>query len=178
MNPLSSYPDYKIMHFADLLRTLFLPQSQRLQKRNICIVVIHLYSASQLDKVGVKLKVGSSECLFDFKFTNEVLEIPCLTLDNDTESIFQNLVTLEQRHYISNHYVTNYIRVLDFLIDIDKDVDLLVRKGFLVHTFGDNNVVTTLVNKLGEQICILEMNSNYCCLCENLNTFYKIPCHT
>jgi hypothetical protein len=70
---MSPYPNYKIMHFADLLRTLSLP---------------HLYSASQLDEAGVKFKVGSSECLFDLKFTNGVLKIPCLTLYADTESLF------------------------------------------------------------------------------------------
>jgi len=36
-----------------------------------------------------------------------------------------------------NHYVTDYIRVLDFLIDTYKDVDLLVRKEILLNTLGD-----------------------------------------
>jgi hypothetical protein len=126
----------------------------------------------------VKFKVCSSECLFDLKFTNGVLEIPFLILYANNESIFRNLVALEQCHYQFDHYVTDYIRVLDFLIDTDKDVDLLVRKGILVNTLSDSNAVTTLVNKLGQQICFLEMNSNYCCLCEKLNTFYKVPCHS
>jgi hypothetical protein len=85
---MSPYPDYKIMHFANLLRTFSLPRSQRLQKINPSKQVIHLYSASQLDEVGVKFKVGSSECLFDLKFTNGVLKLPCLTLYADTESLF------------------------------------------------------------------------------------------
>jgi hypothetical protein len=174
----SPYPGFKIMHFTDLIRTFSLPQSQRLQQRNPGKQVIHLYNASQLDEAGVKFKVGSSECLFDLKFTNGVLEVPCLTLYANTESLFRNLVALEQCHYQFDHYVTDYIYVLDFLIDTDKDVDLLVRKGILVNTLGDSNAVTTLVNKLGQQTCFLEMNFNYCCLCENLNKFYKVPCHS
>jgi hypothetical protein len=87
-------------------------------------------------------------------------------------------MALEQCHYQSDKYVTNYIRVLDFLIDIDRDVDLYVRKGILVNTLGDSNAVTTWVNKLNQQIFDSEMNSNYCCLCEKLNTFYKVPCHS
>jgi hypothetical protein len=177
--PMSPYPDFKIMHFADLLRTFSLPQSQRLQERNTGKQVIHnLYSVSQLDEAGVKFKVGSSECLFDLKFTNGVLKIPRLTLYDNIESLFRNLVSLEQCHYQFDHYVTDYIRMLDFLIDTDKDVDLLVRKGILVNTLGNNNAVTTLVNKLGQQLLLLEMNSNYFCLCEDLNTFYKVPCHS
>jgi hypothetical protein len=48
----------------------------------------HLYTASQLQETGVKFKVGSSEGLFDLKFTNGVLEIPRLTLYENTESLF------------------------------------------------------------------------------------------
>ncbi|XP_062176226.1 putative UPF0481 protein At3g02645 [Alnus glutinosa] len=174
---MSPYPDFKIMHFADLLRTFSLPQSQRPQQRNLGDQIIHLYSASQLDEAGVKFKVGSSKCLFDLKFTNGVLEIPCLKIDDDTESIFRNLMALEQCHYAFDHYITDYICILDFLIDTDKDVDLLVRNGILVHTLGNNNAVTSFVNKLSQRICSSEMNSNYSCLCEKLNTFYKVRCH-
>jgi hypothetical protein len=176
--PMSSYSDFEIMHFADLLRTLSLPQSQRLQKRNYDKQVkCNLYSASQLDKAGVELKVSSSECLFDLKFTNGVLEIPCLTLYDETESLFRNLVALEQCHYQSDLYVTGYILVLDFLIDTVKDVNLLVQKGILVNTLGDSNAVTTWVNKLSRQIYYSKMNSNYISLCEQLNKFCKVACH-
>jgi hypothetical protein len=83
------HPNLKIMqYFIDLLRIFFLPPSERLQEIKGGENVRHLYSASQLDKVGVKFKVGSSECLFDFKFTNEVLKIPCLTLYDETEPLF------------------------------------------------------------------------------------------
>jgi hypothetical protein len=88
------HPNLKIMNFIDLLRIFFLPPSKRLQEIKGGEKVRHLYSASQLDEVGVKFKVGSSECLFDLKFTNEVLKIPCLTLYDETESLFQNLMAL------------------------------------------------------------------------------------
>jgi hypothetical protein len=177
--PMFPYSTFKIMHFAELLRTFSLRQSQWLKKRNPDKKDnIHLYSASQLDEAGVEFKVGSRECVFNLKFTKGVLEIPCLTLYDNTESAFRNLVALEQCHYKVDHYVTDYIRILDFLIDTDKDVDLLVRKGILVNTLGDSNAVTTLVNRLGLQIFLFEMNPNYSCLCEELNTFYKVPCHS
>jgi hypothetical protein len=126
----------------------------------------------------VKFKVGSNKCLFDLKFTNGVLEIPCLTLYDETKSIFRNLIALEQFHYQSDHFVTDYITVLDFLIDTDKDMDLLVRQKILINNLGDSNAVTTLVNKLCQQIYCSEMNSNYCCLCEKVNSFYKVSCHS
>jgi hypothetical protein len=138
---------------------------------------MHLYTASQLHEAGVKFKVGSSECLFNLKFANGVLEIPCFQLGNSRECFFRNIMALEQFYYRSNRYVTDYICVLNFLIDTAKDVDLLVRKRILVNVLGDNNVVATLVNNFNKHIFISNMNSDYCRLCKDLNTFYEDPWH-
>jgi hypothetical protein len=73
-----------------------------------------------------------------------MLEIPCLKLHSNTEYLFQNLIALEKCHYPFDSYFIDYIRVLDFLIDTSKEVDLLVRKRIL----GESNAVTTLVNYL------------------------------
>jgi hypothetical protein len=136
-----------------------------------------LYSASQLHNAGVKFKVDSSKYLFDLKFTNGVLEIPCLKLYNVTESLFRNLVALEQYHYVFDAYVTDYIILVDFLIDIVKDVDLLVQKRILMNALGDNNAVTTLVNNLGTNVSHSYSNSIFCNLYKDLNTFYEDPRH-
>jgi hypothetical protein len=170
-------PNLKILHFIDLLRTFFLPPSQRLQQINQGEKVMHLYTASQLHEVGVKFEVVSNKCLFDLNFTNGVLKIPCVELFNSTESHFRNLVALEQCHYMDDAYVTDYIRLLDFLIDTPKDVDLLVRKGIFVNRFGDSNEVTTFVNGLCKSITVLSTNSEYCVLCEGLDSFYKDRWH-
>ncbi|XP_062176223.1 UPF0481 protein At3g47200-like [Alnus glutinosa] len=173
-------PNLKIRHFVDLLRTSFLPQSisQRQPQRNRGQKVTHLYTASQLHEAGVKFKVGSSNCLFDLKFTNGVLEIPQFKLSNNTESLFRNLMALEQYHYPFDGYFTDYIRVLNFLIDTPKDMDLLVRKRILVNGLGDSNAVTNLINNLWRQIFISEANSDYYHLCKDLNTFYEDPWHS
>lgn len=121
----------------------------------------------------MKFKVGSSKCLFDLKFTNGVLEIPCFRIYRDTDSFVRNLVGLEQCHYLSDAYITDYFRVMDFLIDTPKDVDLLVRKGILINWLGDSNAVATLSNNLCKRIFISDTNFNYCCLCNDLNTFYE-----
>jgi hypothetical protein len=58
-------------------------------------------------------------------------------------------------------------------------VDLLVRKRILVNTnLGDSNKVATLVNNLNKNTFTLNTNSNYCRLCEDLNTFYEDPRHS
>jgi hypothetical protein len=94
----------------------------------------------------VKFKMSTSKWLLDIKFEDGVLEIPCLKLLSQTESLFRNLVTFAQCCYLCNSYFTNYILLLDFLIDTPNDLDLLVREGILVNRLGNNNAVTTLVN--------------------------------
>ena len=171
-------PNLKIMHFVDLLRTFFLPPSQRGQAIKRDKPIKHLYTASQLHEAGVKFKVGSSECLFDFKFRNGALEIPCLQLVNRTEFIFRILLALEQCCYPYDAYVTDYVMVMDFLINTVKDVDLLVQKGIVVNWLGDHDAVTTLVNNLLTRTIYTNMNSDYCDLCKDLNTFYEDPRHS
>jgi hypothetical protein len=175
---MSPNPNLKIMHFVDLLRTFFLPQPDKLPKRNRGQRVEHLYTASQLHEAGVKFKVSSSKCLFDLKFTNGVLEIPCIQLKNFTECFFQNIIALEQFYYPRDRYVSDYICILNFLIDTTKDVDLLVQKRILVNVSGDSNTVATLVNNLNKHASVLNTNFDYCRLCEDLNAFYEDPWHS
>jgi hypothetical protein len=166
----------KIMHFVDLIRTFFLPND--LPRRSQGIIDMHLCTASQLHKAGVKFKVRLSKCLFDLKFTNGVLKIPRLQVDYSTEYFFRNIMALEQFYYKWESYVSDYIRILDFLIDTTKDVDLLVQKNILVNNLGDSNAVATMVNNLNKGTSLSSMNLNYCDLCKDLNTFYKNPRHT
>ena len=64
-SPLSNV---KIKHFIDLFRTFMLPPSNRLPEAGNYKVKL-LYSATQLNEAGVKLKVSPSKCLLDLKFT-------------------------------------------------------------------------------------------------------------
>ncbi|ESQ39127.1 hypothetical protein EUTSA_v10001766mg, partial [Eutrema salsugineum] len=62
-------------------------------------------------------------------FQGGILKMPCFTAEDNTEKVIRNLMALEQCHYPFSAYVCNYIAFLDFLIDTEQDVDLLVKKG-------------------------------------------------
>lgn len=169
-------PDVKIKHFTDLLRTFQLPQTQELPQR--CNELItHLYSATQLHEAGVKFKVSSSKCLLDLKFTNGVLEIPCIQLADRTETLIRNLMAFEQCHYIGQRYITDYFFILDFLINTTHDVDLLCKKGIMVNYLGDSNAAASMVNRLNNEIVWMNLSSDYCCLSKELNGFYENRWH-
>jgi hypothetical protein len=70
------------------------------------------------------------------------------SLDNNIELYVRNILALEQCHYPIKAYVTDYFILLNFLLNGEKDSDLLRREGILVSGFG-NKYVTNFINNLG-----------------------------
>ncbi|KAF5469993.1 hypothetical protein F2P56_010547 [Juglans regia] len=111
------------------------------------------------------------KCLVCLKSMQPFLELPALIVDDTTEIVFRNLMALEQCHYPTRAYICNYILLLDYLINTEKDVDLLVEKKVIVNQLGSDEAVATLVNKLGHQI--VEVNSCHYKLSQKLNEHYE-----
>ena len=167
-------PHLKMKHFLDLLRTFWLPPSDKIPKRGNDVVK-HLHSATQLHEAGLEFKKDSSSCLLDIKFTKGALRMPPLTLDNSSETIIRNLLALEQCHYPDKAYITDYFILFGFLINTNKDVNLLVRKGVMLNLLGNSDEARNLVNSLVENVIYVNMNSDFYRVCKELKAFYKRP---
>jgi hypothetical protein len=168
-------PEPRIMHFVDLLRRFYLPES--LPKRT-AKKVKHVYIATQLDGKGLKFMADHSRhCLLDFDldYKKGVLKIPHITLDDTTKFYARNLMAFEQCHYPNAAYVTDYFILLDFLFKSEKDVDLLGRKGIMVNGLGNNDA--TFINNLGTCIVYSTMSTKYYDICIQLKKFYEDPKH-
>lgn len=94
-------------------------------------IIKHMYNAAKLQSAGVKFKAVTDEFSIDVTFENGCLKIPCLWVPDDAEITLRNIMALEQCHYPFKAYVCNFVSFLDFLIDTDKDVDLLMENGTL-----------------------------------------------
>ena len=103
--------------------------------------------------------------------------MPPLTLDNSSETLYRNLLALEQCHYPNEAYITDYFILLGFLINTSQDVNLLVRKGVMVNLLGNTDAAKTLVNNLVTNIIYADMNNVYSEACIGLNAFYNKPWH-
>ncbi|KAG6718431.1 hypothetical protein I3842_04G148900 [Carya illinoinensis] len=160
-----------ILHFVDLMRSFYLPPIERESCRSYHYE--EMYCASQLAEAGLIFKKSESLCQLDLKFQDGVLEIPGFTLDKDTEVCAQNLMALEQLHYPHEAYITDYFRLLDFLIDTDKDVGLLRRKKILVNRLGEN--CATIVNNLCSNYHVADTPTIYYELRRELFRFYNNP---
>ncbi|XP_027332179.1 UPF0481 protein At3g47200-like [Abrus precatorius] len=176
-NTLKLKPNFTIEHFTDLIRTFHLqPRDRRPSRRGE--TVMQLDSAIELSEAGVKLIVNKkSNCLLDLEFSENCLEIPEFKVEDWTEILFRNMVALEQCHYPDESYITDYVVVLDFLINTGKDVDLLVQKGIISNWIGDSNAVAKLYNGLWKNIIQVNFNSHYLGICQELNAYCKHPWH-
>ncbi|KAM3762761.1 hypothetical protein ACB098_01G370300 [Castanea mollissima] len=152
----------EIKHFTDLLRFFALPPHDKLPQRNPK-AVFPKYSATQLREAGVKFEVVPNKCVLDLSFKEGVLKIPLLKFEDYTEAF--------------ESYITDFYILLDYLIDTNKDVDLLAEKGIINNGLGDSNAMAFMINNLNKEIFWKNMNSDLCRLCEELNAFYEKPWH-
>ncbi|XP_059643749.1 UPF0481 protein At3g47200-like [Cornus florida] len=106
-----------------------------------------------------------------------VLEIPKFTVNNSTESLFRNLMALEQFHYRYNSYIIDYIQFMDGLIDTAKDAELLIQNEILDSYLSDCSAVATLFNNLTNEMILWTPNYFYYGIGEKLNEYCRDPKH-
>ncbi|MED6156284.1 hypothetical protein PIB30_013316 [Stylosanthes scabra] len=167
-----------VAHFTDLYRKLLLRSSQFFQQYQCSREgnITHIYSASELDELGVKFKVNkNSKCMLDLELSGHTLRIPFIQVEDETEVVFRNLLAFEQCHCIHESYLADYIVFLDFLINTDKDVDLLIKKGIIENWLGDSNAVAEVFNNLAVNIVSPDFNKKYSLIFKSLNDFCARP---
>lgn len=74
-------------------------------------------------------------------------------------------------------YITDYLKFLDFLINVEKDVDILVSEGIITTLLGDSKEVAKMVNRLCKNLTQVNFSSHYLDLSGKLNAYYENPVH-
>lgn len=161
-------------HFVDLLRSGYLP--------SICPRLVHSTvdkcpSATELHDAGVKFVKGKGKHLLEIKYSDGVLEIPQIYVEDSTESVLRNLAVFEQRHCYFDSFIVDYIKMLDFLIDTPRDVEILVQTGIIKNCLGNNEEAADVFNNLARQIRFANYNFYYSGICVQLNEYYNTPWH-
>ncbi|KAK2420762.1 hypothetical protein QL285_031462 [Trifolium repens] len=164
-------------HFTDLIRIFLIPLSFYCDQQKIENTNKNVYSVSQLSEAGLKFEVSESKCLLDWKLDKGVFKIPCFLIHDYTERYMRNIMAFELLHIInsSSRYISQYFNILDFLINTEKDVSILVAKKIIINWMGDANEAATMVNNLCKNMETPDFNSKYKSLCDGLNGFYENP---
>nr|XP_016496962.1 PREDICTED: UPF0481 protein At3g47200-like [Nicotiana tabacum] len=109
---------------------------------------------------------GDNTSLFDIKFENGLMKIPSFRVTDSMESLLRNLVAYEQQSsHVHPRYFSDFAIFMDYLIDSEKDVNLLRQKGIIMNRIGEDKEIATFFNKIGK--CIVVSSENF---------YYKEEC--
>ncbi|KAG7572641.1 hypothetical protein ISN44_As09g009970 [Arabidopsis suecica] len=162
----------KFRHFTDLFRCVRVETLQELPPMEFNQIE-HMYNAVKLHSGGVKFEAVENEYSLYVRFENGCLKMPSLAVDDQEETKLRNIMALEQCHYPYDPHVCNYITFLDYLIDTEKDVDLLVEKGIIRNWIGQHSLVAEMVNKLTSNI--IDYGSYCSHISVQVNAYYSSP---
>ena len=165
-------------HFTDLLRFSVISSSKLdLGRLEEFMDVKQVYSASQLMEAGLKFKISPNKSLLDLTYSKRdgALTMPILDIYDETEIVFRNIMAYEHCKFLCRKTISQYATILDFLINTEKDVNLLVDKKIIVNWTGDANKVVTMINNLCSHLSLPGFNPHYFSLCNSLNAFYENP---
>ncbi|MED6206161.1 hypothetical protein PIB30_024324 [Stylosanthes scabra] len=154
-------PGFESEHLVDLFRYSIRPTEISRRRRDIerGIQTNMIYSATQLDEAGVKIKKRDTTSLLDISFGNKFmkrfvkeLKIPTLRILDHRATALRNMVAFEKCHNRCHADVTAYVFFFNRLINSSKDVDLLHQKGVVHHSLGCDEELAELINKIAKEI--------------------------
>ncbi|CAL5424058.1 unnamed protein product [Camellia sinensis] len=170
-------------HLLDLFRLSFIPSTQqqtnprramtRRREKKIVPLFQLIQSAKKLNLAGIELKTGMADSFLDIRFHNGVLEIPQITIDDFTTSLFLNSVAFEQCYsHCSKHMIT-YATLMRCLMNTPGDVDFLGDKKIVENYLGTDDEVAQFFNLLGKDVAFDTENNYLKKVFENVNGYYR-----
>ena len=139
--------------------------------------------ATELVEAGVKFKKKvfreyEKACQLKVSFRDGKLEIPFLSVTDDTSAELRNLIALEQccSHIKFTHF-TSYCVFMDNIINTSDDVAVLKSCGILESMLGNDGEVAQLFNTLCEEVNLDTDNRYNKSLFEEVRKFCQFAHH-
>ncbi|KAM7267380.1 hypothetical protein ACFE04_009546 [Oxalis oulophora] len=159
----------KSRHLLDLLRNFLICTSDQIDPKK-SLEWLPLPSATTLSQLGVDFKKVNATSILDVQFNNGCLEIPSILLQETTETIFRNLVSLEQCAPNYRPRITSYVKLMVNLIDTKEDIKILSRND-IVDNWVNMEEATKIFNQLYTDTYVKEFH--YAELCKKVDNFRK-----
>ncbi|XP_060959445.1 uncharacterized protein LOC115700486 [Cannabis sativa] len=148
IEPLVSNNNNTLKHILDLLRESLVLNSDKTKHKSL--EWGPMPPATDLWNSGIKFKVNStSKSLLDIKFCSKtgVMVIPELLIQETSETVFRNLISLEQCCPNCEPIFTSYAFLLDNLINGNGDIEVLCKSKAIVSWLNIEDA-TKLFNRL------------------------------
>lgn len=112
--------------------------------------------------------------MLDIRFSEGLLKIPRLVIDDDTIPLFFNFVALEQCNLVAvNPFFISFFVFLDSLVCSAQDVEILCKRRVINHSLESDWVVASLINKLGREMVYDESKFYFHAQVTLINEHYK-----
>ncbi|XP_031270650.1 UPF0481 protein At3g47200-like [Pistacia vera] len=169
---LEQYYNLTAKHLLDLFRLSFINSSQE-TTREISPFLHLIPSAKKLHLAGIEFKPRKTSSFLDIDFRNGVLEIPPLTIDDFTSSVFLNCVAYEQCYRYCTKHITTYATLMGCLINTPGDAGFLSDQKIIENYFGTDEEVARFFNNVGKDVAF-DIQRNYLSeLFEGVNEHYR-----
>ncbi|XP_042952336.1 UPF0481 protein At3g47200-like [Carya illinoinensis] len=170
--PNSARSQEKHAHLLDWFRNCLLDGSCTVKRRN-CSEVSEwkpVKPVTELILHGIiPLKAKDGANILDVKFEEGKMKIPEIVIEENTESVFRNLIAFEHCDPRKGYEITSYAALLDCLIKSPADALKLEQKGIL-RTIGlSNEDMASFVNRLRYNNDTIYHGFLYSDLCQDLN---------
>ena len=145
---LSFSPNHGSKHILDLLRNSLVLNSSITKEKSYQWQPMP--SATSLQDSGITFNVNLvSESILDIKFCKKkgIMAIPTLLIQETTETVFRNLISLEQCCPNYEPIITSYAVLLDNLINTNADIQVLSKSKTIVNWMNIDDA-TRFFNRL------------------------------
>ncbi|KAJ4716206.1 hypothetical protein OWV82_011261 [Melia azedarach] len=161
-------------HLLDLVRLSFcLPNKERLRGDTRDKLLRFIQPAEKLHRAGIKFKTrNDADSFLDIKFSNGVLGVPPLPMDDFISSFLLNCVAFEQCHANSHKYITDYATFMGCLVHTPSDAGFLCDHKIIQNCFGTDDEVACFFSNVGKDVAIDIRKSYLSRLIEDVNEYY------
>ncbi|XP_061991977.1 UPF0481 protein At3g47200-like [Rosa rugosa] len=143
-------------------------------------------TATTLSKADIKFESVEKESIMDIHFEtggcirNGILKIPLLNVGMSSETLFRNLIAIEQCYHGYSNEVTSYAIFMDNLISSKEDMELLCKQKVIGNLMSDEDGCKFFSN-LYKDIPHNKFSHNkfyYSALCKQVNDRYQLRRYT
>ncbi|KAK3183783.1 hypothetical protein Dsin_031069 [Dipteronia sinensis] len=164
------FGNQEIRHILGLLRLSLLSPFEKEQSNAQHLGWQPFPFATSIKAAGIKFKRVSSSSILDIRFSNGVLEIPPLLIQETTETILRNLISYEQCYPNCQPRITSYAKLMDNLIDCTRDMDILCESDVIDNWLNPDDA-TQFFNRLYNDAYVKMFYYNE--LCSQVNDHCK-----
>ncbi|PRQ36310.1 hypothetical protein RchiOBHm_Chr4g0390031 [Rosa chinensis] len=157
-------------------RTIDKAESKAVQEPIFDPDLHRLCTATALSKADIKFKSVEKESIMDIQFKeggwfrNGILMIPKLNVGMSSETLFRNLIAIEQCYHGYSNEITSYAIFMDNLISSKEDMELLCKQKVIGNSMSDEDGCKFFSNLYKD---IPHNKFYYVELCKKVNDRYR-----